>query len=153
MKLTPFRDMPPNVEFRIKVIDGELYAATEETKNMSFWYVASPYSKYPKGLDEACAEVCRSAALLVKADYPIFCPIAHSHPIATMGGLPDDYKFWEKQDKVMMGIAKGLIVVTMHGWINSHGVLDEIKTFTDARKPIIFMAPGVVPYVLIDNAA
>lgn len=145
MKLTPFRDMPPNVEFRIKVIDGELYAATEETKNMSFWYVASPYSKYPKGLDEACAEVCRSAALLVKADIPIFCPIAHSHPIATVGGLPDDYNFWKTQDKVMMAIAHGLIVVMMDGWELSHGVSDEIKTFREAGKPIVFMGPGKFP--------
>jgi len=50
LRATPLREATPHVEFLIKEIDGELYAITKEEPSMSFWYVASPYSKYPEGL-------------------------------------------------------------------------------------------------------
>jgi len=33
---------------------------------LGYWYLASPYSKYPQGLVEAFEEVCRAAAWLIK---------------------------------------------------------------------------------------
>ena len=46
---------------------------------MPFWYLATPYSKFPGGLDAAYVEACKAQALLIKAGVPVFCPISHTH--------------------------------------------------------------------------
>lgn len=150
MKLTPLREAIPHVEFRVKEIDGELYAVTEEHKNMTYWYLASPYSKYPGGLEEAFAIVCRNAALLVQNKVPVFCPIAHTHPLAVHGQLdPYDHDIWLPADEPMMHSAKGLIILAMDGWRASKGVRVEREFFQAAGKPEIFMDPGIIPYGLL----
>ena len=45
-----------------------------------FWYLASPYSKYPEGTQAAFEMACWQAGLLIRAGVPVFSPIAHSHP-------------------------------------------------------------------------
>ena len=66
---------------------------------MSFWYLATPYNKYPYGMDAAFHLACENAALLIRHRVHVFSPIAHSHPIAMAGGLdPVDYEIWMEQD-------------------------------------------------------
>jgi hypothetical protein len=113
---------------------------------MSFYYLATPYSKYPGGIERAHADACAQAALLVQAGIPVYSPIAHTHPIAIEGHLdPYDHELWLEADRTFMEAAKGLIVCEMEGWQASYGIECEIKHFAQAGKPRFQMVPGVVP--------
>lgn len=105
-----------------------------------FSYLATPYSKYPGGLDDAWNDACRAAASLLRAGVPVYSPIAHTHPIAVNGGIdPLDYTFWLKIDEAMMAAADELIVVMMPGWERSKGIEHEVRYFTLADKPIRYV--------------
>lgn len=113
---------------------------------MSYWYLATPYSKYPGGIDQAFRDACLETALLLKAGVPVFCPIAHTHPVAIHGQLdPFDHAIWMPVDKPMMEAAKGIIICKMEWWEQSRGVKAERDYFLAAGKPIIYMQPGIVP--------
>lgn len=115
-----------------------------------FWYLATPYSKYEGGIEEAFLEAARQASLLIDSGIPVFSPICHSHPIAIEGGIdPLDHLVWLDVDAPMMRAAHGLIVCKMPGWLDSYGVSVEIEAFRDADKPIIYMTPGEVPNGLV----
>jgi hypothetical protein len=113
---------------------------------MSFYYLASPYSKYPKGIVAAFEKICQEAALLVRHQIPVYSPIAHTHPIAIHGDIdPFDHSIWLEADRAFMDAACGLIVCQMEGWEVSYGIGVEIRHFEKAGKPIYYMAPGIVP--------
>lgn len=106
----------------------------------TFFYLATPYSKYPGGLHRASVDACRAAAMLMKQGIPVFLPIAHSHPIAAHGGLdPLDHSLWLPLDEPMMRAASALIIVKMNGWHESFGIGEEQRAFHQAGKPIYFM--------------
>jgi hypothetical protein len=111
-----------------------------------FYYLASPYSKHPGGLEVAFRQACEAAALLIKAGVPVFSPIAHSHPIAVAGGLdPLSYDVWLPADRPMMDAASGIIVLHLLGWATSYGIAEEQRHFAAAGKPEVHMMPGQVP--------
>lgn len=107
---------------------------------LGFWYVATPYSKYPRGLDAAFEDACKATASLLRMGINVYSPIAHTHPIAKHGGIdPLDHSIWLPADAPMMDAAEGLIVVKMEGWDESYGISEEIKAFRTAGKPIIYV--------------
>ena len=107
-----------------------------------FWYLASPYSRYPGGPEEAFREVCKAAAWFTRIGLPVFCPIAMTHPIAVHGGMdPMDCEAWLKVDRPFMDAACGLIVCRMEGWQESVGVRHEIDVFLAAGKPVLYYDP------------
>ena len=111
-----------------------------------FWYLATPYSGYPDGIEAAFALACRETALLIRAGVPVFSPIAHSHSVAIHGGIdPRDHSIWIPADQPFMNAARGLIVLMAEGWTESAGVRAEIAIFRAAAKPTFYMAPGIVP--------
>ena len=116
---------------------------------MSYYYLGSPYSKYPEGRAMACVEACRNAALLIRSGIPVFSPIAHSHAVAEYGQIdPDDHGIWLPLDRRMMAAAGGLIVLQLAQWWTSYGLTTEIDEFHSIGKPIVYMIPGTVPEVL-----
>lgn len=112
------------------------------------WYLASPYSLWHRGLEDAFEQACIAAAKLIRQGYFVFSPIAHSHPIAVHGDLDKlDHKLWLEQDERIMDAAAGLIVLRMPGWQHSKGVLSEIAYFERAKKPIrYFEWPDMAEY-------
>lgn len=111
-----------------------------------FWYLASPYSKYPLGLSAAHFHVCQQAALLIEAGVPVYSPIAHTHPIAQAGGIdPHDHDIWLPAGKPIADAAGGLIVLKLDGWSCSFGISMEIEWFAERERPVVYMEPGVVP--------
>ena len=110
-----------------------------ETKG--FWYVATPYDKYAEGREKAWIHACAVAGLLMERGHTVYCPIAHGHAIKkhTSAKLPQTHEFWLAQDKAFTDAAVGLFVVKMPGWEESMGVQWEIKEFTKAGKPIIYL--------------
>jgi hypothetical protein len=114
--------------------------------NDAYWYLATPYSKYPDGIEEAFMLACRAAADLIRAGVRVYSPIAHTHPVALHGVLdPYDHKIWLPADAPFMHNACGLIVLRAESWDASYGIAEEIKEFRRAGKPIIYMDVGVLP--------
>lgn len=121
-------------------------AALREEAASGFWYLASVYTKHPGGLDEAYEIACQAAALFLRAGVPVFCPIAHTHVVATAAAVsPIDHAIWLPFDRPMMEAAKGLIILQTPGWELSEGIDQERKYFKAAGKPERFMTPGKLP--------
>lgn len=104
------------------------------------WYLASPYSKYPAGPEQAYRDVTKVAAALMKRGIHVFCPITHSHPLAVIGGLPlNDHDFWLPHDRYHMERCEGVIVACMDTWETSTGVTWEIQRFEKNRRPVLYL--------------
>jgi hypothetical protein len=99
------------------------------------WYLGSPYSKYPGGLEEAFRLVCIKASKLMLEGYAIFCPIAHSHPIET----PSTHDFWLGQDVAFLAVSEGMFVYQMPGWEESFGLNWEIQYMEGLGKEIRYL--------------
>lgn len=105
-------------------------------------YLASPYTKYPSGINEANACICVIAADLMRLGVSLFSPIAHSHAVAIYGGLdPLDYKIWLPSNEPLIAGAYGMIVAKMDTWETSYGINLEIEAFERAGKPIVAIDP------------
>lgn len=101
------------------------------------YYVASPYSKYARGIESAFQDVSKACADLMRQGVAVYSPIAHTHPIAIYGEIdPLDHSIWMPLDHHMMKAADGCIVMMMPGWEGSYGVGIEIETFEKAGKPV-----------------
>jgi len=107
-------------------------------RTKGFWYLATPYSAYPDGPEAAYIRACERAAALIAAGVTVFCPIAHSHPIARHGALPGGgaHDVWLAVDEPFLQAARGLIVAAdMPGAYFSTGVTHEIGVMAQAGKP------------------
>lgn len=113
---------------------------------MSFYYLATPYSKFPDGINAAFRAACEQTALLVRSGIPVFCPIAHTHPVAIHGGIdPFSHDIWLPADQPFMEQACGLIFCKLPSWEISYGMNAEREYFQRVGKLVIDMEPGVVP--------
>jgi len=105
-----------------------------------YFYLASPYTKYPSGIEDAFAEVCCAAAWCLKNGIIVYSPIAHTHPVADFGGLDHfDHDMWMAFDRPMMEAAKGIIVCMMPTWELSRGIDIEIAQFKNAGKAVYYL--------------
>ena len=112
----------------------------------SFYYLATPYSKYPGGQEAAYVAACEQHAVLIKAGIPTFCPITHTHGTALHGHLSlTDHAIWLPADRPFMDLACGIIVCKLPTWDISYGIAEEIKVFQAAGKPVVYMEPWEVP--------
>lgn len=111
---------------------------SELAKDKGYWYLATPYSKWAHGLEDACSVAQMLTARLMETRVPVFSPIAHTHGIATYVTEVDkrDHDFWLTADKPMVDAAHGLLIADLNGWKTSRGVLLEIKWGKEQSKPI-----------------
>jgi hypothetical protein len=108
-------------------------------------YLATPYSKYPAGIEAAFRDAAALTGRLLVSGLRVYSPIAHTHPVAIYSGLdPFDHKIWLPFDEAMMRAADVLVVAHMDGWEESYGIAHEIKFFADARKPIYDLNPSTL---------
>jgi hypothetical protein len=106
----------------------------------SYFYMATPYSKYEQGIHVAFLHACQAAAWLVRHGVPAYSPIAHTHPIALHGEMdPLDHDIWLPADRPMMDAAGGLLIVRMPGWSRSYGIQVEADVFAAAGKPVEYL--------------
>lgn len=111
-----------------------------------FIYLASPYSRYSGGTENAFREAAEATAALIGAGHKVFSPIVHSHIVAQAGNFdPLDCAMWLEQDAPFMEAAAGIVVLMLDGWQDSVGVKHEINRFAEMGKPIVLMVPGEVP--------
>lgn len=111
-----------------------------------FWYLASPYKRFPDGLERAFRVAVQARGLLVKRGISCFSPIVHSHQVAEDCGIdPIDHAIWLPVEAPIMRAAKGLILLRALSWEESFGMEEERKAFIAEGKPVVFMDPGIVP--------
>lgn len=108
-----------------------------------FTYLASPYT-HPSPLvrQERFNKVLRVAARMMLHGEAVFCPIAHSHPIAlamTHTGAATDHGFWMSQDIPVLRHASKLTVLMLEGWRDSRGVKQEIAFAREAMIPVEYI--------------
>ena len=111
---------------------------------MSLTYLASPYTHAdPQVREERYRAACKKAAELMLVGKVIFCPIAHSHPIAEQmpDGKANDGAFWKHQDEPYLAICDELIVYMLPGWEQSSGVKHEIEVAKQRGIPIHYERP------------
>lgn len=118
-----------------------------------FWYLATPYAKYPEGMDEAFELACDNAALLLSKGVPVYSPIAHCHNLKTRKCLVDthNHDFWMTVDRPLMKAAGGIIVLLAKSWEKSRGMREEVRQFEADGKPFAWMSPGIVPQSLLNS--
>lgn len=106
-------------------------------------YLATPYThELPFVMEKRFKMACRIAGLLMQHGDIVFCPIAHTHPIAM--ACPDmpqtDSEYWMKFDRKFLEMADRLVVVQMPGWKQSKGIRAEMKIANELGKPIEFLS-------------
>ena len=113
--------------------------------NYNLCYIASPYTKYLHGIDQAYKDVCAVAAVLITHGVKVFAPICHSHSIATHGNInPLNHNMWLAADEPMMDAADALVIVKLDGWNESYGVDYEVDVFKAADKDIFYLNPNTM---------
>lgn len=117
--------------------------ADNDLRQFSLVYLATPYSKYPFGIEAAFREAASIACALMKTHIKVYSPIAHTHPLAVYGKLdPLDHAIWLPFDEAMMEASDALVVTHMDGWADSYGIQHEVDFFLSARKPIFDLEPA-----------
>lgn len=110
------------------------------------WYLASPYSRFPHGIEAAFRLACEQTAFLIRHRVRVYSPIAHSHPVAIHGGInPYDHSIWLPADKPFMLAATGLIILRAESWEKSVGIEHERNYFALRQRPIVYMDPNILP--------
>jgi hypothetical protein len=112
----------------------------------TFWYLGTPYTKYPGGIEAAFILAAKQAALLLQAGVKVFSPITHTHPIAIHGNIdPLDLNIWLPADAKFMDLAQGIILLRAETWEKSYGMKHEFNVFKAVNKPIVWMDVDTVP--------
>lgn len=112
------------------------------------WYLATPYTKFPYGIEYAAQHAAKIAAKLIADGENVFSPIVHSHLIAHCSGLdPLNHDFWMHVDKAFMEKCDGLIVCMMASWSKSKGIRVEIDAFKKMGKRIRYYDPETDKFV------
>lgn len=120
----------------------------EEIIQEPYWYLATVYTSYPKGLEHAYLDACKMEALCLENGIYVFCPIAHTHTASKNMDLNKyTHDFWMKFDYALLYPAKGLIVTMMDNWKNSKGINLEINYMKKLGKPIIYTNFMEVPKI------
>jgi hypothetical protein len=124
----------------------EYQRMVEELKRYGMLYLATPYSKYPGGIEEAFEKAAKATAALIEVGVIVYSPIVHSHPAAIHGNIdPHNHEIWLPFNEAMMKRSDALVVVKMFTWESSFGIAEEIKFFTAAKKPIHYFDPITLP--------
>ncbi len=118
---------------------------------MSYYYLVSPYTKFPLGIEAAWYLACEESARLIAAGLPVYSPIAHGHAISVHGGClidEHDWKRWIELDEIVIAQSRGVIILRAESWKLSDGIRHERDIANDLKKPIIWMTPGLIPFEL-----
>lgn len=119
---------------------GGMRLTLDGLRGPGYWYVGTPYSRYYRGRYAAFQEACDVIAELTQRGIGSYSPIVHMHFVAKRAGLdPCDNSIWLPIDKPMMDAARGMVVVMLPGWDDSHGIKIERGVFERANKPIHFL--------------
>ena len=119
---------------------------------MAYYYLATPYSNYKYGLEQAYKDAVREAAVLMSNNWQVFSPIVHSHPISLDMDNSRSYDFWIKADLPYMDHSKGIIIGDLEGWQASRGVRFEVEYFAQCRRidPLLLLRSAPLTLQILD---
>lgn len=102
-----------------------------------FYYLATPYTRYPQGIDAAFQHAACVAGNLLRQGYRVYSPIVQGHPMAVHAAIdPLDHAIWLPFNDTMMKLCDALIVAKLASWDQSKGVLHEIAEYRRAGKRV-----------------
>lgn len=117
----------------------------EALKSFGLIYLATPYSRYPEGIEAAFVKASAITADLMRAGVRVYSPIAHTHPIAVHGKVdPYDHSIWMPFDEAIMERSDAILVVTMPTWEQSKGIAHEIEFFERRERPQFRLDPNTM---------
>jgi hypothetical protein len=119
----------------------KLYAAMNKEIKLELSYLATPYSNYRAGLDEAYHDAILVVVDLTKQGLCVYSPIVHLHPVARAGNIDPLDAMWMALDEPFMHAADSMIIAMLPGWKESQGVRKEIEYFQTIGKPIRYYDP------------
>ena len=110
-------------------------------------YLASPYSHPDENVVfSRFGAVVDAVANLYARGINAYSPIAHSHPVA--GAIEriasrkfGTYEDWRSHDEEMMSLCTHFVVLALHGWEQSQGVLAEIEYASGIGRQIRIVPP------------
>lgn len=107
----------------------------------TYWYLASPYAKYPTGHELAFRDIAEVTAHLMERGVYVFSPIVHTHPVSKYVKRASnvDHDFWLNLDRPFMRAAYGCLVAKLPGWDKSRGIAAEIEYFNKAAKQVVYL--------------
>jgi hypothetical protein len=115
-------------------------AAIRAARGWGMAYLGSPFTLHPRGHWPAYVEAAKGAAALVRAGVKVFSPIIHGYALSQYGGIPAvNPAMWAAINRPFVERADGLVVLELTHWETSAGLLEEIKAFTTANKPIVHL--------------
>lgn len=103
------------------------------------WYLASPYTDYPGGIDKAAADVTKVAGALMSRGLIVFAPIVHGHAVDSTCKLGKGHSFWMRQCKQPFLRSHGLIVAQLPGWKESRGIDMEVGWAAEHDMPLFML--------------
>ena len=115
-----------------------------------YWYLATPYSKWPGGIEDASFIASELAGLLLLEGVNVFSPIAHSHAISQAAKIdPHRHDIWLPADKPLFEGAHGILVASFPGWRTSKGITMEIEWAHEHKKPRFLVNPQTLDWVAL----
>lgn len=113
----------------------------EKLTAFNLCYLATPYSKYKKGIHLAFVEASVFAARLMQQGVKVYSPIAHTHSLAVYGNIDLlNHEIWLPFDHALMSLCEALLVVEMDGWKESKGIQYEIEFFNSKQRPVFYLS-------------
>lgn len=105
-------------------------------------YLATPFTKYPHGIDAAVVDATRLAGNLLASGINVYAPIPYCAALARQHGfdmlaLP----FWLPLEEAMCLACDVLIVARLDGWAESEGIAREVERFVRSGKSIYDLDP------------
>lgn len=109
---------------------------------MTLYYLATPYSNYPGGIEAAYREACNIAERLRWRGDHVFCPVEVFHPLAAQTGVDKfDHEFWMECCDPWIKRCDVLIIAKIDGWEQSAGITHEREMFSNLGKPVRYFDP------------
>jgi len=103
-------------------------------------YLATPYTDDdPYIMEKRFRRASTAAARLMQIGLHVFSPISHTHPIASLGGLPRGWEYWRQYDLAILSCCARMIVYKQPGWDRSKGVASEIAIAQKLGIPVEYM--------------
>lgn len=114
-----------------------IFDLTEARRVQGFWYLGTPYTNYPGGLNEAFELAACLTGVLSALELDVYSPIAHCHPVALHGGIdPRKGRFWMLRTAPVRRASCGLIVAELASWQESEGLTAEREEYSREGKPV-----------------
>jgi len=108
----------------------------------SFVYLAGPYAHNDPDVRETRYRLLTAtAAKMMRDGTPVYSPITHNHPLATMNDMPTGWDFWRSMDEPMIEQCSELHVLMLPGWRESVGVTAEIEIAKRLGKVVRYVEP------------